>query len=301
MPTTLNYLPTSSWQPGESYLQYQQRIAAPTTGSTGTPGTFNVSPAPRTGQGPFGLVPGNVGVPTPAADLGTQYPNLSGTNATISGNILAGLEGQLSPGTIAALQDANAAWGVSSGMPGSGLVRNRGARNLGLTAEQLQAQALQQYNQTIPTISRTQTVSPELQSEIAQWNAIMNAAPDPAQAQNYAQGLFAAYMQALGGGRGPGGGTGGRGGGMPYMPQSEPVASRINTETSPYYMPHPYAPPTATGDASASSLYAGTDVSPQDFYYATGFTPDDLSALNLSPQEALSYGGDASSDWSWDF
>lgn len=166
---------------------------------------YNVNPAPRTGRGTYGMVPGTIDLPSPAADLGVQYPNLGGTNAALSRNILSGLEGQLSPGTINLLQDTNAAWGVASGMPGSQFAGNRLARNLGLTSEAIQQQALKDYASIIPTISRTQTVSPETQIGVAEQNALNLAAPDPAAAQSYAQQLYQRYLQGM---SSPGGGTG---------------------------------------------------------------------------------------------
>jgi len=113
------------------------------------------------------------------------------------------------PATIAAIQDAGARFGVSSGMPGSGLVWNKTLRDIGLTSEDVQNQGLNAYNAIIPTISRTQTVAPELQAEIADRNATYAAAPDPGAAQSYAEELFNKYLGSTGGGSSGGGGGGG--------------------------------------------------------------------------------------------
>ena len=166
------------------------------------PYQYNVNPTPRTGQGAFGLVPGRLNLPSPSQDLSAQYPNLAPTNAALSADILAGLGGELSPGTVNMLQDQNAAWAIGAGMPATrpgSLSTNRFARNLGLTAEQLKNTAIGQYQSIIPTVAGTQTVAPGLQTEIASQNALNAAAPDPAAAQSYARNLFDRYMQTMAG------------------------------------------------------------------------------------------------------
>ena len=125
------------------------------------------------------MVPGAISAPNPYADLSKVYPNLGGANQQISQNVINELRGELSPETLNAIQNSAAAFGVTSGMPGSGLAVNRGARDLGLSVEQLQGKGLQDYLAAITGISGTQTVRPELQTEIATQNAIWNAAPDP--------------------------------------------------------------------------------------------------------------------------
>ncbi len=171
---------------------------------------YNIAPTPHPGQGAFGLVPGNIGMPDPYGDLSAIYPNLSGTNAQVSGDILSKLRGELSPNTINAIQDAAAGFGVASGMPGSGLQFNKSLRDIGTTSEQVQQQGLQDYASLIPVISGTQTVNPALQAEIATQNSINMAAPDPSSAASYAESLFNKYLQQLN----PAGGTGGGGGGF---------------------------------------------------------------------------------------
>lgn len=189
-------------------FQYLQNPAytggyTPTT-PTGQSG-YNVTPSPYGYSSTFGGVPGSIGLPNPYQDLSSVYPNLSGTNAAASQALLSELSGQVSPETQALLQDKSAQFGVSSGMPGSGLARNQGLRNLGLTSEQLQQQGLQQYGNLISAVSGTQTVNPALQAEIAARNAQSLAAPIPAQAQSYAQSLFDKYLNSL---RSPAGGSG---------------------------------------------------------------------------------------------
>jgi hypothetical protein len=179
--------------------------------------------APPTGQPGAGsdIYGRRVGaIPTPpvptGANLSAVYPNLSGTNASASSALLNELRGQLSPETLANIQNAAAQYGVTSGMPGSGLSINRGLRDIGLTTEQLQHQGIGDYSSLIPTVSATQTVTPEQQAqlqshandlgtEVAAFNATNAAAPDPAAAGSYAQQLFKQYLDKL---SGPAGGSG---------------------------------------------------------------------------------------------
>jgi hypothetical protein len=167
------------------------------------PYNYNTRPSPTSGTTAFGEVPGPIDLPNPYQDLTRHLPQLGPLNQAAGSDILANLHGQLSPETLARIQDASASFGISSGMPGSGLQRNRTARDLGLATEDLQARGLQQYNQTIPTISSTQTVNPSLQADIASRNATFAAAPNPAAATSHAEDLFNSYLQRIGGG-GPG-------------------------------------------------------------------------------------------------
>lgn len=199
-------------------------LANPTTASgtsTGASG-YNASPTPTRGKGAFGMVPGQINLPNPYGDLSSVYPNLSGANQSVSGNIMAELGGQLSPGTIRQLQDSAAAFGISSGMPGSQFQGYTGLRNLGLASEALTQQGIKDYNATLPTISSTQTVNPALEAQIAETNSINAAAPDPALAAQEQERLFDKYLSSLmagGGGTlgrsGPSGGTGT--GGVRYL------------------------------------------------------------------------------------
>lgn len=166
---------------------------------------YNYNPAPQSGNGAFGQVPGDISLPNPYGDLSSVYPNLSSTNANLSTDINSKLTGTLSPSTLNALQNASATFGQASGMPGSGLTWNSLYGNIAGASENQQAQGVQEYNQTIPTVSGTQTVSPALQSEIAQTNSVWNSAPNPTAANNYAQQLYNQYLQSQ---RGPAGGTG---------------------------------------------------------------------------------------------
>lgn len=177
----------------------------PVGGGAAPQTNYNVNPAPRGGQGAFGAVPGAVGLPSPARDLSALYPNLSGQNTQISKNVMSELMGELSPEAQRAIQDSAATFGVTSGMPGSGLAGFRGLRDIGRSVEELQGKGLQDYLNAVTGISKTQTVSPELQTEIATQNAVWGAAPDPAAAAAEQENLFEKYLQET---KSPAGGTG---------------------------------------------------------------------------------------------
>lgn len=167
--------------------------------------TSTNSPAPHSGQGAYGLVPGDVSNPNPFGDLSALYPNLSGANNQVSKNIMDELNGVLSPSTVNNIRNQAASFGVSSGMPGSQFQGYQGLANLGLTTEKLQGQGLTDYLNAITGISKTQTVDPALQTEIATQNSVWNAAPDPAAAAKEQQNLFDQYLKKT---MSPAGGTG---------------------------------------------------------------------------------------------
>lgn len=168
--------------------------------------TYNATPAARSGNGIYGAVPGLTGLPDPYEDLAGVFPDLDAANAKLSGNILNQLNGVLSPATMAAIQDAGAKFGVSSGMPGAGLAGYKSLRDLGLSTEAVQQQGLTNYNATIPTIKATQTVNPETQIALSQSNAALAAAPDPTLAGQHSEALYKEYLGKMGGG-GTGGGS----------------------------------------------------------------------------------------------
>src|SRR5437762_13318708 len=107
-------------------------VQATTSTAGGTP-PFNLNASPRTGQGPFGLVPGNIGVPSVYNDVSGVFPNLSGNLGALSSNIGHELAGELDPNTIAQLQNTAAQFGVGAGVPLSPFSGVQGLRHLGLT------------------------------------------------------------------------------------------------------------------------------------------------------------------------
>lgn len=204
----------------------QTSIAASTTPAVGA-GTsqYNAAPSAQGGQGAYGKVPGDVAVP-PSLWQQTEsaVPGLGGLTTQASQNILNELKGQLSPETIQMIQDHAASFGVGTGMPGSGFAINTGLRSLGLTAEQLQQQGLQNYLSTIQGVGGLQQ-NPALMAQIATQNAVWNAAPDP---QAAAQALENQYLRNLQSSYNlaqryiPGGSTAGRGA-IPLGPAPGPA------------------------------------------------------------------------------
>lgn len=163
--------------------------------------TYNYDP--RFG-GNIGAIPNVTG-----PNLNQAYPNLSGTNAALSSALASELSGQLSPGTMSNIMNAAATYGVTSGMPGSGLAMAKYPRDIGLASEALQGQGINHYSSAIPAVSSTQTVSPsqqaQLNTEINATNAQNAAAPNPAASASYAEELFDKYLKSL---QGPAGGSG---------------------------------------------------------------------------------------------
>lgn len=261
----LTYAPTGGYDPAATIRARGTSAGASGAagGYGGTPSGFNLNPQPTTGNGPFGAVPGQLGLPDPAGDLAHQIPGLSNLNSAASSGILGKLNGQLSPGTLNALKNASAQFGVSSGMPGSGLSSNSFLGNVAGASEAQQTAGVQQYNSFVPTVSGTQTVNPALQNEIATQNSLNAAAPDPTQAASYAKQLFDQYLSSMrggGGNRGPGGGT---------SNQGSPAGGTIPRQTSPnnYFNPQSVAP-TGPGTFGGSSSYDPTDAQWFDDFYA---------------------------------
>lgn len=257
----------------DRFAQYKPGYVPPPTtyGASGassptpTTGGFVLNPAPTSGQGPHGAVPGQLGLPNPAGDLAGQVPGLSGLNSQASANILSKLKGELSKNTLDALKNTAAAYGVSSGMPGSGLSDNAFLGNIAGAREALQTQGVNEYNATIPTVSGTQTVSPALQNEIATQNSLNAAAPDPTQAASYAMQLFQMYLNQMGRGGSSGGGFNPVGGGGGIAAQVNaavnPVLSRYNADldrklAAAYSTPSSYVSPQSIPQVPGSGKFS---------------------------------------------
>ncbi len=204
-----------------------------TTGSARTtPTGFDLNPKPTGGNGAYGLVPGPLGLPDPHGDLARVLPDLDALNSRTSASILDELGGRLSPETQAALNNLAAERGVSSGMPGAQTWDHLFLGNIAGAMENLKQQGITNYGQFIPTVSRTQTVDPALQAEIANTNAINAAAPDPAAAASEAERLFNQYKASIGAGGGGGGNPGGGTRGTTTAPAS-PFSAFIQPRTQP--------------------------------------------------------------------
>lgn len=213
MPVNFTYQRTLPYGPGYDSATHSYPTANPTNTNSGL-GSYNVSPSPLLGgQGPYGAVPGNIGIPpSPYQQTTSLAPNLGGPAVgQLSNNILSELQGQISPQALRNMQDQAARFGISSGMPGSNaflgsLANNKNLLGNILTTEQLQHQGAQDYLAAITGIG-SQQINPALAAEIAAHNAQLNAAPDPTQA---AQRQLQNYYAALNAARGPAGQTGGQ-------------------------------------------------------------------------------------------
>jgi hypothetical protein len=224
--------------------------------STGSPTSFSLNPPSTSGSNPFGYIPGNVNSP---------LPNISDLDTQAGQDIAAQLSGSLSSGTLNALQDASATYGVNSGMPGSGLSWNSLFGNIAGASEQQQQQGLSNLNSLF---------GPNAQVGLAQQNAVNNAAPDPTQAANYAQQLFNEYLSSM---RSPGGGTGG-GSNIGNPASSSSAANPL--VTSPTGTTNPFSTNPAYPDPSSSPGYEA----PYDPTNVTGygnFLPDYPSDLPI--------------------
>lgn len=154
---------------------YNQNWMNPAGGTAAS--SYNINPMPQSGSGAFGGVPGTVGLPDPFSDISSVYPNLSKNNATQSGDILSQLHGEMSPGVLMAMNEAADRYGLAA----PDLSKGDPLHSLGIFPEQLQRQGLGNFEGMMGTLSKTQTVSPEEQAMIAQFNAHNAAAPDPEQ------------------------------------------------------------------------------------------------------------------------
>src|SRR6266550_7462993 len=183
---------------------------APTAPVGGTP-PFNLNAGARAGQGPYGQVPGNIGLPPVYNDVAGVFPNLSGNVGAASSAIGHELAGELDPNTIAMLQNTSAQFGIGAGVPLSPFAGSSGLRHLGLTAEAQRSKGIADLTSSLPSLAKTLTIDPNTQLEVANRNATLNAAPDPAAAAAEAQRLFNEYLKktAIGGGASFGGGGGG--------------------------------------------------------------------------------------------
>jgi hypothetical protein len=188
-------------------------VAGNTAGGGGGTPPFDLNAPSRKGQGPFGNVPGAIGLPPVYNDVAGVFPNLSGNLSKLGGNISSELSGELGPETMAMLQNTAAQFGIGAGVPLSPFSGAQGLRHLGLTAEGQRAKGIEHLLGALPTVAKTLTISPETQLDVANRNSVLNAAPDPEAAAREAERLFNAYMKKLGGGGGMS--FGGGGGGAP--------------------------------------------------------------------------------------
>jgi hypothetical protein len=161
--------------------------------------SFSLNPAPQSGAGAAGLVPGNLTAPNSTYQQLSQIPGFSGLSSSAIGDTQSQLNGSLSPQTQNLLQNKAASLGVSMGQAGGqGATGNTFTTqnlldNLGITSEQLQNQGLSNFN-TLSSTTGQQQLSPELQSSIQEQNAVNAATPNPAAAQSEALSLYQQYL-----------------------------------------------------------------------------------------------------------
>lgn len=157
---------------------------AGSTGGYGGGGGFSAYAPPTGGQGAFGKVPGQTGIPPSLYQqaLG-NVPGLGQNAGTASSDIQAMLQGQLAPDTEKYIDRLVAAKGVNQGTNSSPFNTADLIYSLGLTSEQQVMSGLGAYNNLLNTVGQLQE-NPALMSEIAQQNAMLGAAPDPTAAHN---------------------------------------------------------------------------------------------------------------------
>jgi len=167
---------------------------------------YNASPQPTSGNGVFGSVPNAVALPQPYQAFGQVFPGTQSNQTAASSDILHELSGQLSPETLASIQNQDAAWGVASGMPGSGVEQNKELLDVANASQAQQQQGASNYKGIVSPSSQYFTVAPSVEAEIAEANAVANAAPNPTLAGltnigSHIAGLGLGYaMNNLGGG-----------------------------------------------------------------------------------------------------
>jgi hypothetical protein len=185
---------------------------------------YSVNPSPTTGSNTaYGLVPGQISTPPSTYEqVGSVYPNLGAQTGQLSSNVTNELAGQLSPQTIAALQQHAAQFGVQSGMPGSQFQGHQGLASLGLNTEAMQQQGQKDYLSALTSIGSTQTPQ-ALAAEIASSNATLAAAPNPQMAAEKQMSDWMAKFNAA-----SGAGRGGGGGGASVQPTSSPSGGTGN-------------------------------------------------------------------------
>ena len=155
---------------------------------------FNPSGGSYTSADIYGRRPDPVTLADPAADLERAYPNLKGTNAALSEEILRMIQGT-DPNLPILAKNTGAARGAALGLSGSEFADRMGDLSLYDRRAAQRQQGISNYNATVPTISATQTNSPALQAQTQAQNNIWASAPDPAAA---AQEALRLYQEQLG-------------------------------------------------------------------------------------------------------
>jgi hypothetical protein len=161
----------------------------------------------------FGSKPDYSKVKDPYQQVQEIDPSLPNLTGKVSSNISSYLSGQLPTDVLDEIRNSGAAWGVKSGMPGSGAANNVTLESLGLNSLDLMEKGQGDYMNFLTGVGST---TMPVQEQMTAANAA--AAPNPA-----AAGLFDLGVGTIGsilgmvGGGGAAGGMGGSGG-MAYAP-----------------------------------------------------------------------------------
>ena len=188
---------------------------------------FNLNPTPQPGTGAFGSVPGPIGMPPNTwQQLQGLYPNISGQLGQAAGNIGSELAGEVDMPSIAR---ETAAYGIGSGMPGSGF---SGTRGTNMTINQQQAmkrQGLQDYMGLMGSLGGMQT-NQNTAIGVADRNSVYGAAPNPGEAY---QKMLSDYLSMRNNPAGGTGGSGRGGGGSGMDPGMANLLAMMNKPSSP--------------------------------------------------------------------
>lgn len=128
------------------------------------------------------------------------YPGMEQMVANQGDLIQSQLAGQLSPATLAQLQDTGASWGMGSGMPLSGVAQNRWDTSRVNASMGLQQQGIQNSN-AFQQALEAGMIDPSLNTEVNAWNSVNSSQPDPTEAYfshllgNLGGTLFGSGMQ----------------------------------------------------------------------------------------------------------
>jgi hypothetical protein len=165
---------------------------------------YNASPTPTTGQGAYGMVPGQTALPPSIWDqLNSNIPGYGAMTNSATGDIQSQLNGTLSPSTMSNIGNYAASRGVSLGQPNSAMSNEIGMNVTGTTTEGLEQLGLGNYN-TFTGTAGSEQQNPALMADISQSNAVLGSAPDPSAAAAEQQSLFNQYLAKMN----PAGGTG---------------------------------------------------------------------------------------------
>lgn len=223
---------------------------------------------------PFGTVPGPISVaPNTFSQVNQNVPGFGNLTQGTSNVINSELSGNVSPATLAALKNASATFGITSGMgPGSGLGNNALFANIAGFSENQQRLGAQNYMNFLPTVAGTMT-NPALATEVADRNATLAAAPDPALAY---QQQMKDWMTKFNLTRGPAGGT------LPNYGGRPPDASTV-------HLPPTYGRTDALGMPQTDATW--TEPSQTPVYGALGPFSDYQPNLNWQSSPGDTMGG----------